>query len=257
MSFSYITRTIFVIFLLLGFVRLSLAQMSIRDSTIQMALLAVSYHGAIPGADMADRFGFTSAMGLEAGYKFRNNFYILGGLRFLFGEDVKELSILSGISNSNGLVVADDGTLADVGLQIRGMMAPVSIGKIFPVIPNYNRNSGFYIELGTQFIQHKIHFSVFGNEVAALSNTHRKGYDRLTNGIGIRESIGFRFFDNKSYVNFSIGIEFSQSFTQNRRSLNIDTGQRDIQKRMDFLNGIHASWIFPIYNRAPNKVYYN
>ena len=205
-------RTIFVIFLLSGFTLSANAQMSIRDSSIRMTLLQVSYHGAIPGADMADRFGFSSGIGLEIGYKFSNNFYIIGGLRALFGEEVKERQILAGISNSNGLLVANDGTLADVGLQIRGMMVPISIGKLFPVIPSYNRNSGLYVELGTQFIQHKIHFRVFGNEVSALSDGYRRGYDRLTNGIGVRESVGFRFFDNKGYVNFSIGVEFSPKF---------------------------------------------
>lgn len=250
-------RTFFVFFLLSGISHFVIAQKSIKDSSIHLGLLQVRYLGAIPGENMADRFGYLSSIGIEGGYKLRNNFYVMGGLHIIFGEQVKEQNILSNIGNAIGLVAADDGTLSDVALQARGILVPVSVGKILPVIPNYNKNAGLYIEIGTQFIQHRVHFRVQGESVAAISGDYRKGYDRLTNGIGIREGIGFRFFDNQGYVNFSIGVELSQNFTQNRRSINIDTGMQDLTKRMDLLSGFHATWVFPIYKRAPNKIYYN
>ena len=232
-------------------------QESLRDSSIRMAILQVSYGGALTSRDMAARFGFTSSIGIEAGYKLPSNFYLTGGLRFLFSETVYENDIFRSISNNSGLLLADDGTLSDLRFQQRGVLIPLSIGKIFPIIPNLNPNSGIYIEIGTQFIQHRIHFRTLGTQVAAISGAYRKGYDRLTNGFGLREGFGFRFFDNRGYVNFSIGFELSQNFTQNRRTINLDTGLADKRKRKDYLSGIHASWIFPIYKRAPNKVYFN
>ena len=107
-------------------------------------------------------------------------------------------------------------------------------------------------------MQHQIRISTPDLEPAALSTELKKGYDRLTNGLGIREAIGYRFFDKRNSFNFSVGLVFSQNFTQNRRSINIDTGLRDDSQRVDLLNGFILSWTFPIYGHKGKKIiYYN
>jgi hypothetical protein len=138
-----------------------------------------------------------------------------------------------------------------------GFVIPVSIGKIFSVTPNHNPNSGFYVELGAQFIQHKINFQPFDGPIAALNSTSKKGYDRLTNGIGIREGIGYKYFSNSGNFNISLGFDFSQNFTQNRRTTNWDTGMRDDTQRMDLLSGFTFTWSWLIYDKAPPKFYFD
>ena len=62
--------------------------------------------------------------------------------------------------------------------------------------------------------------------------------------------------DNKNTFNFYIGLEFYQAWTMNRRDFNFDTMECDDTERNDYLFGIRAGWILPIYQKEPNKYYY-
>ena len=73
-----------LIFLLVGLAQGLQAQKSIRDSTISLFNIGFIYTGSGPGGDLADRFGYTNQVGMEATYKLRNNFYINGSFRATF-----------------------------------------------------------------------------------------------------------------------------------------------------------------------------
>ncbi|MEO0469038.1 MAG: hypothetical protein AAF206_05415 [Bacteroidota bacterium] len=231
------------------------AQVSIRDSAVRIGAIGVTYHGMVPGGDMADRFGFTSQLGMDGILKFRSNFYLRAAASVMFGEQVKETGILDNITTS-GFFIGDNGLLSDVRMLQSGYVGSFSIGKMFGRRFAPNPNSGFYVEVGGQFMQHQIRIRSRDVEAAPISGDYHKGYDRLSNGFGIRESFGYRFFDNDGTVNLSIGLEFSQNFTQNRRSINFDTGMADTRTRVDLLSGFTVSWIFPIYSQSPDRVYY-
>lgn len=233
------------------------AQVSIRDSAINLSFINLTAIIQSPGGDMSDRFGMTPSVGFEIGHKFPSNFYTKLGGFFLVGGTVKEDNILKGISSPSGMIINDMGQPTEVALVQTGFAIPLSIGKVFSVSPNHNPNSGFYVEIGTQFIQHKINFQPFDGPIAAINSTNKKGYDRLTNGIGIREGIGYKYFSNSGSFNLSMGFDFSQNFTQNRRATNWDTGIRDDTKRMDLLAGFTVSWSWLIYDKAPPKFYFN
>lgn len=254
---SLIPKSIFLVSLLALSLGKVCGQQQLSDSTIRLGMLQLSYQGLLPSADMGDRFGYLSTLGLEGGYKFANNFYLTSGFHVLFSDRVRETDMLDGISTPSGFLVSDDGTLTDVQFQGRGWSIPVTAGKIFPIIPLHNPNSGLFLELGGQFIQHRVFFRTPGGKVAAISDDYQKGYDRLTNGWGLRQAIGYRFFANNGNVNFAIGLTFSQHFTRNRRGINIDTGLPDDGQRRDLLTGFCFSWTYPLYRRAPSKVYYN
>ncbi|MEM6263421.1 MAG: hypothetical protein AAGI38_12990 [Bacteroidota bacterium] len=232
------------------------AQVSLSDSAIALTMLNVSFRSQIPGGDFADRFGFTSTLGAEVGYKFSNNFYVIGGGFFMLGGTVNEDSILDAVLTQNGLVIGDDGVQTGFNLRQQGFIIPISIGKIFP-LGKPNPNCGIFVEVGGQFIQHKIRINVPDNDAAALSGDYLKGYDRLTNGIGARQAIGYRYFSNNGYLNFGIGLEFSQSFTQNRRTINVDTGLRDASDRVELLSGFYVNWTYLLYKKAPSQFYFN
>lgn len=247
-----------IIFLLAIFAVSALeAQVSIADSAIKMLNMNVTYSGFLPAGDMGKRFGYTSSLGMDFGYKMANNYYFSLGVNYLFGGKVKEDTILRSILTSSGQLIANNGSYVNVRLQEAGFVVPFSVGKIIAIKGiSPNKNSGLYVELGGQYIQHKIAIQTARTRVYAVSNTYKKGYDRLTNGFGVKEAIGYRFYDSKGFYNFDIGFVFSQNFTQNRREVNMDTGLKDDKKRMDLLQGFRVSWIYPIYQRAPEKFYY-
>ncbi|MEZ4825968.1 MAG: hypothetical protein R3C61_06695 [Bacteroidia bacterium] len=232
------------------------AQKSIADSALSMAFMQVSYQGMIPAGNLSARFGYCSQLGMDAGYKFGSGLYLSTGVKAFFSDGVKEDGLLSNLIVPGGFLIANNGTLTGIRILGTGLLVPLSLGKIFPVNSRHNLNSGFYAELGGQYLQHKISLFPTDEKVAAISGDYKKGYDRLTSGFGIREAAGYRYFSNNGYLNFSVGLEFSQNFTRSRRSINFDTGQQDTPRRVDLLSGFSVGWIFPLYQRAPDKVYY-
>ena len=154
------------------------------------------------------------------------------------------------------MAVGADGRYYTVRFFERGFVVPLMVGKIFTLSKKSNLNSGIYVELGTQFFQHKINVIAVGDNVPYLSKPYLKGYDRLTNGFGLVEGFGYRYFGNNRFTNFFIGAELSQNFTQNRRDLNFDTGVKDDRQRMDLLYNLKVGWTFPIYRSAPESEYY-
>lgn len=228
---------------------------SIKDSAIATWMLSPSYAGYLPSGDMAKRFGYSSLVGMNVGFKWANNYYLNGGAHFLFGGNVKENQILKALQTPEGYIMNNNVIPATPRLLERGIIIPLSVGKIFPLKSSNNPNSGIYVEAGGQFIQHKIWIRSSEGTYDIMKNDRVKGYDRMTNGFGIREGIGYRFFGNHNYGNFAIGLDFSQNFTQNRRSINVDEGKADARQRIDILSGFTASWCFPIY-KDPKKTFY-
>ncbi|WNJ16039.1 hypothetical protein [Pontibacter sp. G13] len=254
-DFSALNRTFCLLTLLLACAYQVQAQSSIKDSTIQIHVLDVSYHGMIPAGNFADRFGYTSLMGLEYSFKLRSNWYVGAGVQILFSESFKDEDFLENLMIAEDFVIADNGNLAEVRIGATGYVVPFFVGKIFPLNPNHNPNSGLMIELGGQFIQHKIGIATPQETTTPITGEYAKGYDKLSRGFGASQAIGYRFFSNNGRVNFAAGFKFSQNFTYNQRPINFQTGQVEHDLQKDFLSGFFFRWSFPIYTKAPNQSY--
>lgn len=253
-----------ILFLLLNLVSFAaFAQGNLADSTLRLIMISVNYSPNLPSGDLSNRFGLTHLIGASVGYKMKNNFYFTAGYNYLFGDKVKEAvatNILSVSGNTKGgyigAAIGTDGRVTTVRFFERGFTLPLMAGKIFPLIKSINPNSGFYVEAGGQFIQHKIFLEVVGSDLPTLSKINRRGYDRLSNGFGIVEGLGFRYHSNNRLLNLMAGFEFSQNFTRSRRDINWDTATKDTGTRFDFLWGFKVGWSFLIYRRSPEKEYF-
>lgn len=231
------------------------AQVSVKDSSISTPLIGVSYGVHLPGADLARRFGPNSDISFSYMHKTKKNWLYSGQLSYLFGKEVKENGILDSIRDNNGYIIDQNGRYADVRLYERGWNIYAGGGKLFPVW-GPNPNSGIMAMGGIGFLQHKIRIEDIGNQSPQLSLDYRKGYDRLTNGLAFTEFIGYLYLSNKRLVNFYAGFEFTQAFTQSRRSWDYDLMRKDETNRTDLLWGVRAGWVLPLYKRAANKFYY-
>lgn len=244
--------------LLFGIAQSSNAQIkkNVEDSTISIAMVDVSYAFQVPGGDLAKRFGNSSAIGLSFQYKTKSNWLFGANGSFIFGAKIKEDSILRAIATPGGTIITNVGTGAEVYQYERGYTLTGSIGKLIPAF-GPNKNTGFIISVGGGFINHKIRIEVADNNVYALSKDYKTGYDRKTNGPCITEFIGYRYMGNRKLLNFFIGVEALQGFTQNRRPYNFDQGGPDHTKRKDMLYSFKFGWVLPIYRRDPGTYYYN
>jgi hypothetical protein len=245
--------------LLAGFLVAALpvsAQFGVRDSAVGFSALAVTGAYQFPGGELADRFGNNFAVGASFLRKTAGNWIWWADGNFIFGGEVKENDILSGISTSQGYIIASNGTYADVYLHERGYAVFLKAGKLFPVF-GPNENSGITLTLGAGFLQHKIFIEDKGNLATQLSSEYKKGYDRLSNGLCLSQFAGYSNFSNNRRINFYAGLEAWEGFTKNRRTVNFDTGLADDINRLDVFIGIRIGWIFPLYKRMPRDIYYD
>ncbi len=85
----------------------------------------------------------------------------------------------------------------------------------------------------------------------------KKGYDRLCMGYTSSQMIGYRHFSNNRKINFYVGVEFIQAFTEDVRAYdyNMQSAYRD--KRLDLLNGLKFGWTLPLFQKKDNQYYYH
>lgn len=231
----------------------ALAQISIKDSSVYTPLVGVSYGYYFPAGNMKDRFGNNSALQLTIDFKTKS--YWMFGVNgcYLFGKDIKE-SLFDSIASPDGYILNKEGGFADVRLYERGFTVSATLGRMFS-FKKPNPNSGIVFTMGVGFMQHKIRIETIGNNVPQLSKEYKKGYDRLSNGFLLSENLGYTYLSNNRLVNFYIGFECMQAFTQNRRSYNFDQMKHDTTKRLDILYGGKVAWILPLYKKVPQEYY--
>lgn len=249
-------RLIFIIYYLLFIAGICDAQKSQRDSAEKVFMLCPSFAYQLPGGNLADRFGYNFNVGGSFMLKTKSNWLFGVEGQFLFGDQVNESHILDSISTQQGFVIGTNGGYADIFLYERGFHFLAKAGKVFPLL-NPNKNSGVIATIGVGLLQHKIRIQNDDENAIQVSGDYAKGYDRLTNGLSITESLGWLYLEKNHVANFTFGVEFTQAFTKNRRSYNFDEMRKDETNRADLLYGFRVSWIIPFRKRVPKEFYYN
>jgi len=229
-----------------------------KDSSFFAPMFSASYAYQLPDGDLVSRFGANSNAGGSFMLKFKSNWIIGAEGSFMFGNKLKDeaTSIFDAIKTETGDIIDQNGEFATVLLSERGFYFGGKIGKIFPKLFYVNSNSGVFINVGAGLLQHKIRIENDGNRAPQILNDYKKGYDKLTNGLCIKEFVGYIFIGKSQIMNFYAGFEFYQAWTQSRRSFDFPTMQQDTQERLDLLYSFRFGWIIPIHKRMPEKYYY-
>ncbi len=218
-------------------------------------LYHVDYAYQIPSGDLAERFGNGNQLTLGMDYITPKNWLLGIGGGIFFGQDVKE-DVLAPLRDIDGNIVGADQSLASLVLRERGFTLGVHIGRIFPF--STLSRSGLRLQLGGGFMQHKIRLQDDTRNVNQVEGDYAKGYDRLTNGLMLNQFIGYQHLSRNRRVNFHVGLDVFQGFTQNRRSYNFDTMSVDTNKRLDIIYALKFAWtIIPVYlDDAPDEIFY-
>jgi len=241
---------LFLLLLLLSSLAVStFAQQNTAKESLGIVLVKTHLGGYVPAGIFAERFGTGATVGLDISYKTTKGWMFSVSGSHMFGGPVRERDILSNISTKGGDVITQTGVFEDFRLRQFGWLLYGRVGKIFPVI-GPNPNSGLLIELGTGVMQHKIWIETPQNNTPQLTTEYKRGYDRLSNGLSLNPFIGYQHLSNNKLINFYVGLDVHIGFTENRRTINYDTGLRDDRQRTDLMIGIKGGWILPLYKRA-------
>ena len=244
-----------IIFLL--FSTKSEAQKNIRDSSVFIPSLSINYSFHMPqSGSISESYGGFHSIGSDANFKLANNFSIGLGFEYHFSESIKDRELyFKEIQNDNGYITDGNGQFAEVFLYQRGFNIQLFGGYQFNILAP-NPNSGLYVQMGVGFMQYHTRIENPGLTANAVIGDYAKMYDRLRNGFSSTQVLGYRYMGNRNLSNFFIALEFTEAWTDNRRTYNADLTDSQLGKKLDFVVGVKVGWLIPFYGRAPKDYYY-
>lgn len=254
---KHFTLLITPFFLLIGFAQgqFVIEKKEALDSAYSIPMINVSFAKQWSSSDLADRFGSNNNIGASFIIKTKSKW--LYGVKgsYLWGGEVKDQSILNGIKTNNNFVIDDEGRQTSIFLGQRGSSGFLLAGRFFNVLAP-NKNSGIIAYAGVGFLQHKISIK-FKDDIVALTDDYKKGYDRYSFGYAVNGFVGYLFLSKNRLLNFFGGFDYTYGKTKNLRTYNYDTNLPDTKTYTDVLYGIRLGWIIRLNKRQADNFYYN
>ena len=233
------------------------AQRGIKDSSIFIPSISINYAYQLPvGGNIEYSYGGANAVGGDIMFKLKNSFMLGMGFEYFFSDNINNgEQYFKNIKNSNGYVIDGNGQFAEAYLYFRGYNIQLLTGYQFGFW-SPNPNSGPFVQLGIGFMEYKTKIENPGRTANQLIDDYNKMYDRLRNGFSTTQVLGYKLMSKRNLTNFFIGVEFTQAWTDNRRSYNADLDASEMGKKIDLQIGIKVGWVIPFYGRAPKDFYY-
>jgi len=250
------TGSLVLLFVLMAVLAMSQQKVEKQSDDDAAFLFGLEYAYDFAGGDMKARYGNNLDVGAKLSYLFKNTSFQLGlKANYLFGDTVKQ-DVLAHLRDGNGYILGVNGTYGQVKMRERGFQIGAFASNVFS-FGKLNTRSGIRVDLGVDILQHWIRLQDDNNTVAQFDDPYDKGYDRLTNGFGLNEFIGFQYMSSNRRVNYYIGFDFSQAWTESRRDFDFATQSSLEGQRLDLLFGIKAGWILPVYRESqPEELFY-
>ena len=164
----------------------------------------LQYGATMPLADLSNRFGQGFQVG--AGISWLSNHLYLGmEHQLMFGNRVKE-DVLSALRTQEGGIIGRDMQFASIFLRQRGHHTVLRVGY-FLQSQKSKHHMGFLISAGAGFLQHKIRIVDDFDSAIQLQAPYDKGYDRLSTGVSLHQSLQFVYLSSSKLINFFVGAE--------------------------------------------------
>jgi len=220
-------------------------------------LIPIGISTASPEGDLKASYGPFGIVNIGAFYKTKSNWLFGTDFTFFFGNQVK-INPISALSINSNTMIGNDGYASTITRSFRGLYAPtLKIGKIFPmpIGKRADQNSGFALIGGAGYFAHKIRYADISRNIPLIQTDLVKGYDRLSTGLGLQETISYLYLSTNRRVNFTLALDLYQGFTQNKR-VNYDLRGTLPEKRFDFIYALRLAWVLPVYGQRANEFYY-
>ena len=213
--------------------------------------IQIPYSFNSPQSDLKDRFGVHSELGLNFNVE-KGNLHWVNSFNFLFGGNVKDSLLFPSLANDQNLIISSENIFGDVRVYERGYNAFTGLA--------YNIWQNDYLSLRIQgqigYLNYKTRIEVIDNNIPALNDDYKRGYDDMMHGLAFREFIGLYYSGDRSLANFFIGAQFTHSNTQSVRNYSYRSLGTFTSKSNDQYWGLTAGWILKIGERSTNRYYY-
>ena len=224
---------------------------AVDGSTNQRATMASLYKG--PYLDY----------GINAMYKYKSNWLVTLDGNMWFGDNnlLYRKERMSSIYTHDSLVIGSGGTDAAVTANNRGLSLQVGLGKIFPVVPHKNPNSGILARISGGYMRQQTIFMPNQEHAPQLEDDYALLYDHQRHGAILTESVGYWFMSNNTnLLNLYVSFDISQCWSWSTRDYVIDNylgiHGKDNTRYFDIVYSIKLCWMFPLTGKASQEYYY-
>ena len=215
----------------------------------------IDYSYQFPIGILSEKFGNNSNIGINLINKTEDNLFYGFKAGYIFGGKIQDSTIFNNISTENGFVIDGNGTYANIILLQEGFSSNLYAGYAFCF--DESNPTGIYLSTGIGFLQHRIRIDTKNQYIPHLNNDYKQGYDQLANGLNTNFSIDYIYYKQNNRLKIFTGIDYSLSFTKERRAYNFTTQSSNEDKiRYDQLLGIHLGIIIPINRKNEEEFHY-
>ncbi len=216
------------------------------DSTARVSVIMahLQYGVTMPMADLQSRFGQGFQLGSGISW-LSNHLYIGLEHQFMFGNRVKE-DVLSALRTQEGGIIGRDMQFANIFLRQRAHHTVIRVGY-FLQSQKSKHNMGLLLSAGAGFLQHKIRIVDDFDSAIQVQTPYDKGYDRLSTGMSLHQSLKFIYLSSSRLINFFVALELVEGFIKDRREINYNLTPISPQMRHDLLATFRLGWIVPLY----------
>ena len=211
-------------------------------------LFTVQFAYHTPLFDMRERFQPFNAAGAAVYYKTKSNFHFGVDYDWFYGQKVKYTHLFDDFENDQGQITDEDGNYSIYRLNIRGHYLTANMGYLYR-LNKKEPNSGIIFIAGTGLLLHRISIQAPTFKVPQVNGEYAKGYDHLTYGIATKQFIGYQRAHIYHRFRFRCGIEFTQGFTQGRRTWDFASNSSGKDDRFDGTMSLRFGVILPVYTK--------
>lgn len=203
------------------------------------------------------------SFGVNALYKYKSNWLVTLDGNIWFGDDNlnNRIERMGSVFSRDSIIIGTNGTDAVVTCHNRGISFQAGVGKVIPLMPEKNPNSGLLLRLaGGPMLQQTI-FMINDVHAPQIDGDYALLYDHQRRGWLLTEGIGYWFMSNNlNLVNLSISFEVSQCWSRSTRDYTIDNylglAGKDDNKYFDLLYTVKFCWMFPLKGKTARDYYY-
>lgn len=201
-----------------------------------------------PGAELKERFGNFTSLGLAVDYKLKSNLVIGLDYDWFFSDNVKDNGIFSNIGGPSGNIIDENGDFAVIQLNMKGNYATVNVGYLLN-LSKKEPNSGLLLSVGVGAMQHRIDIISSQVTIPQLNDEYEYGYDQLTYGFATKQYIGYQHLTEKNKYQFRIGVEYNQGFLQGRRTWDYDANISGLSKQFATTAVLKFGLVVPVFTK--------
>ncbi len=205
------------------------------------------------------------SFGIEGFYKFKSNWLLSveGNLWFGLNSDNLNHRIerMGSVFTRDSIVVGGNGTDAVVTCYNRGLGFKGGVGKIFPLNPAKNPNSGILARLNVGYMRQQTIFMANSERAPQVTDDYALLYDHQRHGVMLGEAVGYWFMSNRSdLANVYVTFEVTQCWNWSTRDYQIDNylglNGKDNHRYFDMFYTVKVSWMFPLKGKPDHDYYF-